>query len=134
MKQKRLDDILIAKGLLSGKKEAFIVITEGNVFVDGQKAVSPSQPVGEDAKIELRSPNQYVGRGAYKLEAAIRKFSIDVSGMVCADIGSATGGFVEVLLNHGAKKVYAIDTARGKLANKIRNDSRVVAMEGVNIL
>lgn len=133
MKKKRLDEFLIADGRAENKKEAFILVTEGRVFVEGQKAVSPSQFVNPEAKIEVRKEREYVGRGAYKLEAALEKFKIDVSGRVCADIGAATGGFTEVLLKRGAKKVYAIDTARGKLAPKIREDSRVVVMEGTDV-
>ncbi len=121
------------RGLASGREAAFVKVTEGRVFVDGQKAVSPAQMVRSDAKIEIRGGPEYVGRGALKLEAALEKFKIDVSGKTCADIGSATGGFTEVLLKYGAKKVYAIDTARGKLAPKLREDERVVAMEKTDV-
>lgn len=133
MKRYRLDEILIKNGLAGNKKEAFLIITEGRVLVNGQKAISPAQLVATDAKIEVREGPRYVGRGAYKLEAAIREFSIDVKDKICADIGSATGGFTEVLLKHGARRVYAIDTARGKLVPKLREDSRVVVMEGTDI-
>ena len=129
MKRKRLDDVLIANGYAGDKKEAFIFVTEGRVFVNGQKTVSPAEMVREDDRVEVRGEKEYVGRGAYKLEAAFAKFNIDVHGKVCADIGSATGGFVDVLLKRGAKKVYAIDTARGKLALKLREDPRVAVME-----
>lgn len=133
MKKQRLDENLIGKELAGDKKDAFVIITEGRVFIDGQKAISPAQLVDTGAKIEIREGLQYVGRGAYKLEAALEKFGIDVSGKICADIGSATGGFTEVLLKHGAKKVYAIDTARGKLAPKLREDPRVLVMEGIDV-
>lgn len=129
MKKRRLDEILIEKLIASDKDDAFVRVTEGLIFVDGQKAVSPAQFVKPDATIEMRAGNQYVGRGAHKLEAAIKKFCVTPKGKICADIGSATGGFSEVLLQYGAKKVYAIDTARGKLALKIRNDPRVIVME-----
>lgn len=133
MVKKRLDEFLIEQGDAADKHAAFLVITEGCVFVNGQKAVSPAQVVGTDAKIEVREGRKYVGRGALKLEAAIEKFGIAIEGKICADIGVATGGFTQVLLNHGAKKVYAIDTARGKLAPKIREDSRVVVMESTDV-
>lgn len=132
MKKKRLDDILIERGLVARKKDAFVVVTEGRVLVERQKAISPAQIVAGDAHIEIRGGDAYVGRGAYKLERAFEKFDIDVRGEICADIGSATGGFTEILLKHGAAKVYAIDTARGKLAFKLREDPRVVVMEGVD--
>ena len=133
MKKLRLEEILIERGWAKDTNDAFVVVTEGKVFINGQKAVSPAQPVSPDTKIEIRVGHGYVGRGALKLEAALEKFGIDVSGKVCADIGSATGGFTEVLLRRGAEKVYAIDTARGKLALKLREDPRVVVMEGMDV-
>lgn len=133
MARKRLDDILVERKVVLDRREAFVKVTEGFIFVDGQKAISPAQLVLLNAKIEVRAGQEYVGRGAYKLEAALEKFGIDVSGKICADIGSATGGFTEVLLKHGAKRVYAIDTARGKLAPKLREDPRVVVMEKTDI-
>lgn len=133
MIKKRLDEILVARRDAADKHAAFLMITEGRVFVNGQKAVSPAQIVGFDAKIEVREGRKYVGRGALKLGAAIQKFGLDVTGKICADIGAATGGFTEVLFERGAKKVYAIDTARGKLAPKIREDPRVVVMENTDI-
>lgn len=128
-----MEEILIEKGLATDKKEAFIMVTEGNVLVDGVKMVSPAQMVKPDAEIKIRGHLQYVGRGALKLAGALEKFGKDVSGKICADIGSATGGFTEVLLQHGAKNVYAIDTAQGKLAPKLRDDPRVFVMEGMDV-
>ncbi len=110
-----------------------MVVTEGRVFVEGQKAVSPAQPVFLKTQIEIRGPQEFVGRGAYKLEAALEKFHIDVKNKVCADIGAATGGFTQVLLKYGALKVYAIDTAKGKMAPKLREDQRVVVMEEADV-
>lgn len=133
-KPQRLDEILTGRGLAEDSRSAFILVTAGRVFVDGQKAVSPAQPVGPEDHIEVRPEREFVGRGAYKLEAALLEFGVDVSGAVCADVGAATGGFTEVLLKHGAKKVYAIDAGRGKLDLKLREDPRVVVMEGVNVL
>ncbi|MDO8561115.1 MAG: TlyA family RNA methyltransferase [bacterium] len=133
MKRKRLDDVLITNGHAGDKNEAFIIVTEGRVFVNGQRAVSPAQMVREDDKIEVKGGREYVGRGAYKLDSALAKFDIDVHDKVCADIGSATGGFVEVLLKRGAAKVYAVDTARGKLDIKLREDKKVVVMEGTDV-
>lgn len=109
------------------------MVTEGRVFVNSQKAVSPAQEFLEDAKIEVRGERKYVGRGAEKLAGAIEGFHISVEEKICADIGVATGGFTQVLLQHGAKKVYAIDTARGKLVPKLREDPRVAVMEGMDV-
>ena len=133
MKKKRLDEILIEKGNARDKNDAFVLVTEGHIFVDGQKAIAPAQPVREDAVVEIRGMNSYVGRGAQKLEAAILKFKPAVENTICADIGAATGGFTEILLKYGAKKVYAIDTTRGKLAEKIRRDPRVMVMESTDV-
>ncbi len=133
MKKRRLDEILQERGATQDKQEAFVIVTEGRVFLDGQKAISPAQLVGEHAKVEVKNADGYVGRGAYKLEAALAQFGIDATGKICADIGAATGGFTEVLLRRGAEKVYAIDTARGKLALKIRQDPRVIVMEQTDV-
>lgn len=129
----RLDQFLLGQKIVKDKKETFVLVTEGRVFVDGQKAISPSQPVKSDAKIEVRAEPLFVGRGAYKLEGALQKFKIDVKDKICVDVGAATGGFTEVLLKRGAKKVYAIDTAKGKLALKLRENPQVVVMEGTDV-
>lgn len=133
MRQKRLDEILISQGYAKDKKDAFVLVTGGLILVDGQKAVSPAQSVKKESEILVREDPRYVGRGAYKLEAAVKQFKIKVEGKVCADVGSATGGFTEILLGWGAAKVYAIDTARGKLALKLRENPKVVALEGKDI-
>ncbi|MBI2097036.1 MAG: TlyA family RNA methyltransferase [Candidatus Sungbacteria bacterium] len=134
MRKKRLDEILIERGIVKDKNEAFIWVTEGRVFVGGQKAISPAQMFDPDIPTRVRERFKYVGRGGLKLEAALEAFSVSVEGKVCVDIGAATGGFTDVLLQRGAKKVYAIDTGRGKLALRLREDPRVVVMERTNIL
>lgn len=134
MRKKRLDEILIERGLVKDKSEAFVRVTEGFVRVDGRKAVSPAQTFDPDAPITVKEPARYVGRGGLKLEAAFAEFSINVEGKICADIGAATGGFADVMLRRGAKLVYAIDVGTGKLALKLREDPRVVVMEKTNIL
>lgn len=133
MKKRRLDEILIAQGAVADKKEAFAIVTEGKVRFGGQKAISPAQLIADGTKVEVRGGQEYVGRGALKLEAALTQFGIGASGKICIDIGAATGGFTEVLLRRGAAKVYAIDTARGKLALKIRQDPRVVVREKTDV-
>ncbi|MBI4225034.1 MAG: TlyA family RNA methyltransferase [Candidatus Sungbacteria bacterium] len=133
MKRVRLDEFLIEHGHVADKRSAFIVVTEGRVLVNGQKAISPAQFVISEDRVVVRAGNGFVGRGALKLDAALEKFGIDVAGKICADIGAATGGFTEVLLRRGARKVYAIDTAFGKLVPKIREDNRVVVMERTDV-
>ncbi len=128
-KRLRLDDILIKREIVKDRREAFILVTEGRVRIDGQRAITPAQFTHEGARVEVEDMRRYVGRGARKLAAALDAFPIVVAGNVCVDIGAATGGFTQVLLERGAARVYAIDTARGKLALKIRQDPRVVVME-----
>lgn len=132
-KKQRLDEVLIKQGIARDKNHAFIIVTEGRIFVEGQKAVSPAQMVVPGARMVVKEDTKYVGRGAYKLEAALHEFDIAIRDTVCADIGAAIGGFTQVLLERGAKKVYAIDTAKGKLAPKLRDDPRVVVMETTDV-
>lgn len=134
MRKKRLDEILLLRGLVKDKNEAFIRVTEGFVFVGGEKAVSPAQAFDPDVAITVKKASPYVGRGGLKLETAFKEFELGAEGKVCADIGAATGGFTDVLLQRGAKRVYAIDVGWGKLHSKVRSDPRVVAMERTNIL
>lgn len=134
MKKQRLDDFLIAHNFVRDKNEAFIIVTEGRVSVEGQKAISPSMMVMPSGTIEVRSISPYVGRAAYKLEGALNAFGVNPQGLICMDIGAATGGFTQVLLERGARRVYAIDTAkRGKLALKLREDPRVVVREKTDV-
>ncbi len=133
MKKQRLDEVLIREKRAKDTNDAFVIVTEGRVMVNGQKAVSPAQMIGGGDKVEVKREKEHVGRGAYKLEAVLAQFNIDVHEKVCVDIGSATGGFVEVLLEWGAKKVYAVDTARGKLDFKLRSRPEVILMESTDI-
>ncbi len=89
---------------------------------------------GPDSTPPLSDPGRYVSRGALKLEHALREFAVDATGLVCADLGCSTGGFTDCLLQHGAARVYSVDTAYGELAWKIRQDGRVVVMERSNAL
>lgn len=134
MKKKRLDEILVGRGLVKDKNEAFVRVTAGLIFIGGQRAVSPAQMFNLDVPIRIKTVSPYVGRGGLKLKAAFDAFRLDISGKVCADIGAATGGFADVMLQHGAKRVYAIDVGTGKLALKLRENPRVVVMEKTNIL
>ncbi len=134
MPKQRLDEVLIGRGDVGDEIDAFIAVTEGRVFVNGQKAISPSQEIGEEDRIEVKPVREFVGRGAEKLNAALAAFGIDAAGKTCADVGAATGGFTEVLLKRGAKRVYAIDAGRGKLDPELRADPRVTVLEGTNVL
>ena len=134
MKKGRLDQLVFDRGLTDSRERAKTSIMAGLVFVNGQRCNKPGTPVAEDAQIELRGDAiPYVSRGGLKLEKALKVFNFDPSGIVCADCGASTGGFTDVLLKNGARKVYAIDVGYGQLAWSIRSDERVVVMERTNV-
>jgi len=128
----RLDMLLTERGLAETRSKAQGMIMAGEVIVDGQKVDKPGSKVSLDAKIDLKTKKRFVGRGGEKLEGALHTFPIVTQGMCCADVGSCTGGFTDCLLQHGAKKVYAIDVGYGQLDYRLRSDPRVVTMERTN--
>lgn len=133
MSKVRLDQRVFDLGLCESRERAKTTIMSGLVYVDGQKADKPGTPVGEDAKIEVRgSACPYVSRGGFKLEKALKVFPVEPAGKTCIDCGASTGGFTDVLLKNGAKKVYAVDVGYGQLAWSLRSDGRVVSMERTN--
>jgi 23S rRNA (cytidine1920-2'-O)/16S rRNA (cytidine1409-2'-O)-methyltransferase len=129
----RLDVLMVARGLAETRDWAQRLIRAGEVRVNGQVVDMPAKVVGEDVEIVVANPPKYVSRGGLKLEAALDQFAIDPSGLVCADVGSSTGGFTDCLLQRGAARVYALDVGANQLHWKLRNDPRVVVMEGVNV-
>ena len=104
----------------------------GQVLVDDRPAPKAGTMIDDSLALQLAERPRYVGRGGEKLEHALAAFALDVTGLAAADIGASTGGFTDCLLQHGAERVYAIDVGRGQLAYDLRNDPRVVVMEGVN--
>jgi len=128
----RLDQLLVERGLADSRAKAQALVLAGQVTVNGKRAGKPGHTVPADSRIEVAQPMRYVGRGGYKLEAALDHWSIDVRGWVCADIGSSTGGFTDCLLQRGAARVYAVDVGAGQLDWKLRGDPRVVLRERVN--
>jgi 23S rRNA (cytidine1920-2'-O)/16S rRNA (cytidine1409-2'-O)-methyltransferase len=130
--RRRLDVILVERGLVESREKGQALIIAGQVLVNGQKVEKPGQAVASDSQIKLAEQPRYVGRGGVKLEAALDHFAISVKGKVCLDVGSSTGGFTDCLLQRGATRVYAIDVGTGQLDWKLRNDSRVVVHEQVN--
>jgi 23S rRNA (cytidine1920-2'-O)/16S rRNA (cytidine1409-2'-O)-methyltransferase len=131
MKQ-RLDRLLVERGLAESREKAQALIMAGEVSVDGQKAVKPGHSIDAASAIEISGKPPYVSRSGVKLAAALDGIGIDVSGSVCLDIGSSTGGFTDCLLQHGAARVHAVDVGSGQLDWKLRNDPRVVVHEGIN--
>lgn len=130
--KQRLDTLLVERGLVPTRAKARGLIMAGEVFVNGQRVDKAGTPIAPDADITLTEPLPYVGRGGYKLAAALDAFAIDPAGRVCADVGACTGGFTDVLLQRGAARVYAIDVGQGQLDWKLRQDERVVVMERTN--
>jgi len=128
----RLDRLMVERGLADSREKAQALIMAGEVRVQGQKAAKPGQVVAADAAIEVLAKPPYVSRGGTKLAGALRHWSIDVAGKVCADIGASTGGFTDALLQAGAARVHAVDVGAGQLDWKLRTDPRVVLHEGIN--
>ena len=129
---KRLDHELVARGLCDSREKAKRAIMAGQARVNGQIARKPSDAVSDADEISLDAPEKYVSRGGQKLEHALTHFQIDAEGKVAIDLGASTGGFTDCLLQHGAKKVYAVDVGTGQLAWKLRKDARVTVMEKTN--
>jgi 23S rRNA (cytidine1920-2'-O)/16S rRNA (cytidine1409-2'-O)-methyltransferase len=128
----RLDRLLVERGLAGSREKAQALIMAGEVLVNNQKASKPGQPVAEDAALEVLARPPYVSRGGFKLAGALQHFAIDVTGKVCLDIGSSTGGFTDALLQSGAARVHTVDVGAGQLDWKLRTDARVALHEGIN--
>lgn len=124
---KRLDALVLERGLADSIAKARAMILAGEVSVDGARADKSGTRFPEKARIDVSSrAAKYVSRGGFKLEGALEDFSIDPAGRVCLDIGSSTGGFTDCLLQRGAARVYAVDVNIDQLAWKLRNDPRVL--------
>ena len=132
MARRRLDTLLVDRGLAPDRKKAQALVMAGAVSVDERPAPKPGTLVDEHSPLAVAESRRFVGRGGAKLEHALDAFGLDVRGLVAADIGASTGGFTDCLLQRGASRVYAIDVGKGQLDYRLRNDERVVVMEGVN--
>lgn len=133
MKKTRLDQLITELGLAPSRERARAVIMAGEVFVDGQRVDKPGTAVDPAKHIEVRGAAlPYVSRGGLKLEKALKVFPVTTEGLTCLDCGASTGGFTDVLLKNGAKRVYAVDVGYGQLAWSLRGDERVVNMERTN--
>src|SRR5579862_3490736 len=130
--KQRLDQLLVARGYFESREKAQRAIMAGTVSVGEQRADKPGTRVAEDAVIQVKTAERYVGRGGLKMEAALAQFGVDPTGQTCLDIGASTGGFTDCLLQHGATKVHAIDVGHSQLDWKIRSDPRVVVLEKTN--
>ena len=132
MAKTRLDVLLVERGLAESRSQAQRLVMAGEVRVAGQVVLKPATAVDAAAELEVVAGPRFVSRGGEKLEAALLAFKVDPTGWVCADVGASTGGFTDCLLQHGARRVYAIDVGKGILAWKLRQDPRVVSMESTN--
>jgi 23S rRNA (cytidine1920-2'-O)/16S rRNA (cytidine1409-2'-O)-methyltransferase len=129
----RADQLLVDRGLVESRTRAQALIMAGKVFSDTRRIDKAGQVLDAGAPLEVRGQDHpWVSRGGVKLAHAIEHFGLSPKGRICIDVGASTGGFTDVLLQHGAAKVFAVDVGHGQLAWKLRNDPRVVVMERVN--
>ena len=129
----RLDQLLVDRGLAESRARAQALVIAGKVFSGARRLDKPGTKLAVDIPLEVRGPDHpWVSRGGVKLAHALNHFAIDPEGLVALDVGASTGGFTDVLLARGAAKVYAVDVGRGQLAWTLRQDARVVVLEGVN--
>ncbi|MCM1506842.1 MAG: TlyA family RNA methyltransferase [Ruminococcus flavefaciens] len=129
----RLDIEIVQRGIARSRERAKEMIKSGNITVNGRAVNKVSYEVKPEDIIESSAKELYVGRGALKIEKAKEEFEIDFSGKTCLDIGASTGGFTDFMLKNGAEKVFAVDVGHGQLAQSLRDDERVVSMEGTDI-
>ena len=132
MSKRRIDNLLVEKGLAESRAKAQAMIMTGDVQVDGKVILKAGTLVKDEAEVLVAEPPPFVSRGGLKLDFAFKQFNLDVKGMIAADIGASTGGFTDCLLKRGASKVYAVDVGYGQLDYRLRQDSRVVVMDRVN--
>jgi len=126
--------LLVDKGLAPSRQRARALIMAGKILVNGLPAAKAGTLVSEDDRIELKGGDMpYVSRGGLKLEGALKELNLTIADCTCLDVGASTGGFTDCLLQNGAARVYAVDVGYGQLAWKLRQDSRVVAIERTNI-
>ena len=129
----RIDKLLVSRRLAISRSQARLLIDDGLVYGNGKQITKSGQLFDQEVVLEVKREREYVGRGALKIEHALKCFEVDVRGMIVADVGASTGGFSDCLLQQGAQKIYAIDVGHGQLAAKLLQDDRVINLEGINI-
>ena len=132
MAKRRIDSLLVDRGLVESRAKAQALIMAGEVEGGGKTIIKPGTLVAEEAVITIVEPPPFVSRGGIKLDYALDWFQLDVSSKVVVDIGASTGGFTDCLLKKGASRVYAVDVGYGQLDYRLRRDKRVVVLERVN--
>jgi 23S rRNA (cytidine1920-2'-O)/16S rRNA (cytidine1409-2'-O)-methyltransferase len=133
VKRERADRLLVARGLFESRAQAQAAIAAGQVTADGNLVGKSSDQISSVAVIAAQPAHPYVSRGGVKLAAALERFSLDVGGRVCLDVGSSTGGFTEVLLARRARHVYAVDVGRGQLHARLHGHRQVTSIEQTDI-
>jgi 23S rRNA (cytidine1920-2'-O)/16S rRNA (cytidine1409-2'-O)-methyltransferase len=132
-KKQRLDVVITERGLAPSRARAQALVLAGKVRVDGEIETKAGTQIGPETLIDIIEPDHpWVSRGALKLAAALDEFQVSPNGVDCLDVGASTGGFTDLLLARGAKRVISLDVGRGQLDWRLRNDERVIVMEGVN--
>jgi 23S rRNA (cytidine1920-2'-O)/16S rRNA (cytidine1409-2'-O)-methyltransferase len=132
-RERRLDQLLVERGLVESRTRAQALILAGLVYSGTRRLDKPGQNLPIDTPLRLKARDHpWVSRGGIKLAHALDHFHIDPGGLICLDVGASTGGFTDVLLSRGAARVYAVDVGRGQLAWKLRQDSRVMVLERTN--
>jgi 23S rRNA (cytidine1920-2'-O)/16S rRNA (cytidine1409-2'-O)-methyltransferase len=131
--KRRIDQLLMDRGLAESRHKAQALLLAGQVLVNEQKVEKPGQQVDSDCSIRILRQLQFASRAGTKLQAALDHFRISVADRVCADLGASTGGFTDCLLQNGAKRVYAFDVGQGQLDWKLQSDSRVVVRDKFNV-
>lgn len=129
----RIDKVMVDRGLVKTRSQASMLIGQGDVFCNGQLVKKTGLKVSESDTIEINQGKLYVSRGAYKLKKAIADFELDFNNKLVADVGASTGGFTQVSLEAGASKVFSIDVGHDQLNPILKDDPRVVNLEGTNI-
>src|ERR671939_775257 len=136
MRRERVDRLLVERGLAPSRARAQALVMAGLVLVGERRVEKPSESFPPDAPLRVRGTEdpaaRYVGRGGLKLEHALAEFGVDARGAVCLDVGASTGGFTDCLLQHGARRVVALDVGHNQIDWRLRTDERVEVREGVN--
>ncbi len=133
MAKTRLDQLLVTRGVAQSRERARAIILAGTVSVAGQPVDKAGALVDDDAEVVVRTPDHpWVGRGGLKLDHVLNAFQIDVTGSTAVDVGASTGGFTDVLLQRGARRVVALDVGHNQIAWRLRTDPRVTVIEGLN--
>jgi 23S rRNA (cytidine1920-2'-O)/16S rRNA (cytidine1409-2'-O)-methyltransferase len=133
MTKQRADRLLVARGLFESRARAQAAIAAGLVRADGVRLRKPSEEISDAAAIDAEPEHPYVSRGGVKLASALDHFALDVKDRICLDVGASTGGFSDVLIGRGARRVYAVDVGRAQLHARLRCNEKIVAIENTDI-